>query len=315
MAKNKVQFQKGLSLTKFLQTYGTENQCRASLFKAKWPDGYQCPSCGNRRYYFVTSRKLYQCCNCKKQSSLTSGTIFASSQLPLTTWFLGIFFITQSKEGISALNLRRLLGISVNAALKLKHKLQHVMKLADDSLTLEGLVELDDAYWGGKRSGGKRGRGAPGKSPFLVAVARNEQGHPIHLRLSKIKSLSSAVVSKWSRKHLHHESIVISDKYWPLRGAAENVLFYGAIKTKGIYDNPENKIFHWLNTILGNVKRAIHGTYHSISSKHLPRYLAEFCYRFNNRFYMAAMVGALVNRAALTKPRPQRILKLAEIEG
>ncbi|TKB27186.1 transposase, partial [Desulfopila sp. IMCC35006] len=80
----------------------------------------------------------------------------------------------------------------------------------------------------------------------------------------------------------------------------------------GIYENPDNRIFHWVNTMISNVKRAIHGTYHSISSKHLPRYLAEFCFRFNNRFYIGAMIGNLIKYAANTKPRPLRLLKLAE---
>lgn len=315
MPKNKVQFQKGLSLTRFLDTYGNEEQCREKLFTSRWPEGYRCPQCGHTKYYLVRTRSLYQCGKCRYQCSLISGTIFASSKLPLTTWFLGIFFVTQSKEGMSALNLRRLLGISINAAMKMKHKLQHVMKIADDSLALEGLIELDDAYWGGKRSGGKRGRGAPGKTPFLAAIARNDDGHPIHMRMSKVESFSSSIVSRWSLKHLHHESIVITDDFGPLRGVVDNVAFYGTIKTKGIYNNADNRIFHWVNTMIGNVKRAISGTYHSVSPRHLPRYLAEFCFRFNNRFFMGAMVGSLIKHAAVAKPMPQRVLKLAEEEG
>lgn len=315
MPKNTVQFQKGLSLKRFLDTYGAEEQCRERLFNARWPTGYKCPRCGHTKHYLVSTRNLYQCRNCRFQCSLTSDTIFASSKLPLTTWFLGIFFVTQSKEGMSALNLRRLLGISINAAMKMKHKLQHVMKVADDSFALNGLVELDDAYWGGKRSGGKRGRGAPGKTPFLAAIARNEKGHPIHMRMSKVNSFSSQEVRKWSLKHIHHQCVVISDEFGPLRGVADSVAFHGAVNTSEIYHNPDNKIFHWINTMIGNVKRAIHGTYHAVSSKHLPRYLAEFCFRFNNRFYMGAMVGSLIRYSAVTKPMPQRILKFAEDEG
>lgn len=151
MPKNKVQLQKGLSLQDFLKSYGTEQACRDRLFNKRWPTGFICPQCGCNRYYFVTTRNLYQCTICKHQSSLISGTIFESSKLPLTTWFLAIYFITQSKDGLSGLHLRRLLGISVNAAFKMKQKIQHVMKNADDSLRLENLVELDDVYWGGKK--------------------------------------------------------------------------------------------------------------------------------------------------------------------
>jgi hypothetical protein len=116
---------------------------------------------------------------------------------------------------MSALNLRRLLGISVNAAMRMKHKLQHVMKRADDSRVLEGMVELDDVYWGGRRKGGKRGRGAPGKTPFLAAVSRNEKGHHLHMRMSKVSSFTSSEINRWSSKHLHHESLVITDGFSP----------------------------------------------------------------------------------------------------
>ena len=127
MPKNKIQFQKGLSLQNFLKSYGTEEDCRNRLFNMKCPTGFCCPQCGCNHYYTITTRNLYQCTACKHQSSLISGTIFGSSKLPLTTWFLAIYFITQSKDGLSALHLRRLLGISVNAAFRLKQNLVFAM--------------------------------------------------------------------------------------------------------------------------------------------------------------------------------------------
>lgn len=313
MPKNKVQFQEGYSLIKFQKAYGSEEKCRQKLFRYRWPNGYKCPKCGHNRHYMLNTRQLYQCTECRYQSSLISDTIFASTKLPLTTWFLAIFLITQAKEGMSALSLRRFLGISVNAALTMKHKLQHVMKNADDKLLLEGFVELDDVYWGGKRSGGKRGRGAPGKTSFLAAVSRNIKGHPIHMRMSKIEACNSSEVTSWSQRHIHPEAVVISDAYNPFNCLSDMVAFHGKIKASKIYTDPKNKIFHWVNTMIGNVKKAIHGTYHSVSSKHLPRYLAEFCFRFNNRFQVGAMIGSLIKHAANTKPRPQRILTFAEV--
>lgn len=312
MPKNKVQFQKGYSLPKLQAAYGTEEQCREKLYKFRWPSGFICPKCEHSRCYEIKTRQLFQCTQCRHQCSLISGTIFASSKLPLTTWFLAIYLITQAKEGMSALSMRRFLGISVNAALKMKHKIQHVMKLADDRLLLEGFVELDDVYWGGKRRGGKRGRGAPGKTPFLAAISRNEEGHPVHMRMSKITSFTSANVKAWTLKHINPETIVISDMYNPFNCLSELVAVHGRIKATKIYDDPNNKIFHWVNTMIGNVKKAIHGTYHSVSSKHLPRYLAEFCFRFNNRFIVGAMISNLAKQAVATKPRPQRLLRFAE---
>lgn len=112
MPKNKIQFQPGLSLQNFQQKFGSEDLCRKQLFQRKWPSGYKCPKLCYDRLYLLSYRSLYQCRNCDHQCSLTSGTIFASSKLPLTIWFLAIFLLTQAKEGMSALSLGRLLGVS-----------------------------------------------------------------------------------------------------------------------------------------------------------------------------------------------------------
>lgn len=178
MAKHRIQRQKGLSLPRFLELFGTEENCRAKLFMIRWPDGFICPRCSCTHFYAVNTRNLYQCKNCKHQTSLISGTIFEASKLPLTTWFLAIYFITQSKGGVSGLHLRRLLGISVNAAFRLKQKIQHVMKSADDRLLLENLVELDDVYWGGKKKAENGDAVQQGKPPFLLQSPIMTKGIP-----------------------------------------------------------------------------------------------------------------------------------------
>jgi len=101
MAKNKIQFQKGVSLPYFNKSYGTNEQCESILFRYRWPDGFSCPRCKHKNYSKLKSRDLYQCCQCRYQASLTSGTIFSSTKLPLTLWFLAIYLITRSKDGIS----------------------------------------------------------------------------------------------------------------------------------------------------------------------------------------------------------------------
>lgn len=130
------------------------------------------------------------------------------------------------------------------------------MKHADDQCPLGGLVELDDVYWGGKRRGGKRGRGAPGKTPFLAAVSRNEKGHPIHMRMSKVKAFNSYELRTWSQKHLLSDTVVISDAFYPFSCLSGLVSFHGRINASEIYDNPDNRIFHWVNTMISNVKLA-----------------------------------------------------------
>ncbi len=111
MARNIVQFQKGLSMVEFLKKYGSEAACRDAVFKLRWPEGFRCPKCGNSTYCAIESRKVFQCHRCHHQASLTARTIFDRTKLPLTTWFLAIFLLTQSKTGMSALALSRHLGV------------------------------------------------------------------------------------------------------------------------------------------------------------------------------------------------------------
>jgi len=132
----------------------------------RWPKGLRCPECGYAGYCELAGRGLYPCHRCHHQTSLISGTLFEYTKLPLTTWFLGIYILTQLKNGTSVLELKRQLGISYNTAWRLKHKRMQAMKEHDDSQPLSGNVQMDDACLGGERPGGKRGRGAAGKTPF-----------------------------------------------------------------------------------------------------------------------------------------------------
>jgi len=313
MPKNKIQFQKGLSLPEFLARYSSEGQCRDSLFKLRWPKGFVCPKCGHAACSEIQSRQLYQCRACRFQASLIQGTIFSATKLPLTTWMLGIYLITQSKDGISSLNLARSLGISANAALRMKHKLQQTMKNRDDQYRLAGNILIDDAYWGGKKGDGKRGRGATGKMPFVAALSLTEEGFPLFIKFNQVQQFTLKEISAWSVKYIRPGSSVLTDGLGCFPGVAAAGCKHDKVITyvDGRYANGE--MFKWLNIVLGNVKNALHGTYHAMSDRHLPRYLAEFCYRFNRRFRLDTMVEQLASVALKTSPIPQRLLKLAEV--
>jgi transposase-like protein len=312
MPKNKIQFQKGLSLPNFFNCYGTEKLCEKALYSMRWPQGLVCQNCGGSHHYELKTRKLYQCSACKRQISLISGTIFEATKLQLTTWFLAIYLITQSKDGMSSLNLARTLGVSANAALRMKHKLQHVMKLCDDSQALSKFVQIDDAYLGGKRKGGKRGRGAEGKTPFVAAIMTNDKGHPISMRFSVVAGFHKNDISNWAKKHLFPGTSVVSDGLNCFPAVKDAGCEHHAIIKSGDTTSMEYSEFKWVDTMIGNVKNSIHGTYHAISEKHVPRYLAEFCFRFNRRFELGKMIKQLAQAAVNTLPMPQRILKQAE---
>jgi len=312
MAKNMIQFQKGLSLPEFLITYGTEGQCRDALFRMRWPHGFVCPDCGHDEYCEISTRKVYQCYKCHTQTSLTSGTIFADTKLRLSTWLLGIYLMTQSKDGLSSLKLARSLGVSANAALRMKHKVQHVMKERDDSKPLNGYIQVDDAYLGGKSRDGKRGRGASGKTPFIAAIATTEEGHPVAMKFNEVAGFTKQEISSWTQKHIEPGSVITSDGLGCFPGVKDAGCIHIPIKTGGGPASVDIPDFKWVNTMIGNVKNSIRGSYHAISQKHIPRYLAEFCYRFNRRFHLGEMVERFLHIAVRTLPMPQRLLKLAE---
>ncbi len=315
MAKNKVQFQKGTSLFDWIKDYGDEEKCRTQLFNLKWPNGFVCPECSSSSFCSLKTRKILQCNRCHHQTSLLSGTIFESTHLPLTQWFLAIHLITQAKTAISTMELMREIGVSYNTAWKVKHKLMQVMKERDDSKPISGLVQLDDAYWGGEQRGGKRGRGSSNKTPFVAAVSVNEKGHPIRMNFNVVKGFRLTEVSRWAKKHLTPESVVVTDGLACFSAVTDSGCTHHSIVTGGGPDCVELAEFTWVNTMIGNVKSSIHGTYHSVSKKHLPRYLAEFCYRFNRRFELSDFIQRLAFMAVRTPPMPYRLLKLAEESG
>jgi transposase-like protein len=315
MSKNKVQFQTGYSLINLFKNYGTEKQCAEALFKWRWPIGFQCPHCGSARHSIVKTRQLFQCTDCHHQTSLISGTIFEQTKLPLTIWFLAIHLITQAKTGLSALALKRQVGVSYNTAWSMKQKIMQVMKERDDAKPLSGTIQLDDVYWGGERHGGKRGRGSANKTPFIAAVSLNKDGHPIAMNMNVVKGFRLTEISRWAKQHLQPNSTIISDGLACFSAVTGAGCDHISIVTGGGSQSVTKEEFTWVNTMIGNVKNAIKGTYHAINPKHLPRYLAEFCYRYNRRFQLEDMLPRFTYVAVRTPPMPGRLLKLAEAYG
>ena len=308
-----MQFQKGLSEPAFEQQYGTEEQCRATVISSRWPHGFECPVCGGRQYCVVTTRDLYQCAKCRRQTSPIAGTIFASTHLPLQLWFRAIYHLTQTKQGISSIELGRRLGVTQTTAWKIKHKLKQVMLERDATKRLSGRVEIDDAYLGGERSGGKRGRGAPGKTPFVAAVETTTAGRPVRLKLRRVTSFCATSIAGFAKCSLDPDCSVVSDGFQCFASVADAGCAHQVVKTGSGPKAARTPAFRWVNTALGNIKAAITGTYRAINSKHVPRYLAEFEYRFNRRYDLAAMIPRLTWAAVRTARMPYRLLKLADV--
>ena len=304
MTCNAIQFQPGLSIAEFLRAFGTEAQCTQALTAARWPDGFRCPRCGSVHHCVVGhgARKLFQCRGCRHQTSVTAGSLMEHTKLPLRTWFLAIYLLSQAKTGLSSLALKRHLGISYPSAWLMQHKINRAMAQHDSTHRLRGTVQLDDAYLGGERAGGKCGRGSENKVPFVAAVSLTEQGHPLHLKLKVLSGFTLAAISQWAKTSLEPNTRVHSDGLACFAAVADAQcvhvpLVVGNLKPR---DLPQ---FKWVNTVLGNLKTTLAGAFHSLKySKYADPYMAAFAYRFNRRFNLRDLVARLIVDVARCKP-------------
>lgn len=314
MTMNRVQFQPGLSMAEFLDRYGSEDKCEAALAASRWPEGFRCPACGAASHGTFTraGRRYWQCSACRHQCSAISGTIFEATKLPLTRWFLAMHLLTQSKNNVSALELKRHLGVCYKSAWLMKHKLMEVMRLREEERVLDGRVELDDAYLGGELSGGKSGRGSENKVPFIAAVQTSTEGQPLYACLAK-QPFTAEAVAIWAAKSLATSAHVITDGLWCFRAVKIIGAEHEPTVTGGGKASTALPQFKAINTLLGNLKTALSGTYHAFNfAKYAHRYLAEFQYRFNRRFDLSAILARLLRAAALAPPTPAQLIRTAE---
>jgi ribosomal protein L37AE/L43A len=316
MSINRVQFQKGLSMAEFLERYGSEDKCHAALVALRWPDGFICPDCGCAQHctFVREGRQYWQCNACRTQFTVTCGTVFQATKLPLTRWFLAMHLMTQSKNNVSALELKRHLGVRYKAAWLMKHKLLQVMTEREDSRVLHGRVEIDDAYLGGEREG-KRGRGSENKVSFVVAVQTTSDGQPVALRMDPVV-FTSVALADWALKALSTSACVISDGLQCFAATIVQAASHTPIVVGSGRQSAERAELRCVNTVISNVKTAISGTYHSFKvNKYIRRYLAEAQYRFNRRYDLRAILTQLLRAASLTGPRPERVIRAAELGG
>ncbi len=209
--------------------------------------------------------------------------------------------------------LRRYLGISYNAAWRMKHKIMQVMLERDEAQKLSGFIELDDSYLGGERSGGKVGRGAEGKTPFVAAVETTQTGQPVKIKLSVLAGFRKKSILGWAQHHINPGSTVISDGLSCFNAVSEAGCIHDKVVCGGGRASVEEAEFYWVNTTLGNLKSALRSTYHAVRPKYAQRYLAEFQYRFNRRFDLAAFISRFMYIALRTPPMPERLLKMAYV--
>jgi transposase-like protein len=283
-----------MSLLVWQKRFGTERACAATIAKYRWPHGFICPKCGHDSYWYITTRKVYQCCRCRHQVSVTAGTLFHSTNLSLVKWFWAIYLVAADKGGISALRLSKHIGVSWPTARNVLKKIRTAMAHRDSMYGLfNELIELDDAYIGGKKPG-KRGRGAKGKKPILVAV-ENEGKKAGFVAIEAVENVSGKNVQDFLQRHVKERQHVRTDAL-----PAMNIIDQIHEHEKKV--TPSEEASSWLplvHIVIGNLKKFLNGTYHGVTHTYLQEYLDEFCYRFNRRFWEFELPLRLLN-ACLT---------------
>jgi transposase-like protein len=270
-----------MNLTEMIQDFADEAKCRAYLESLRWPKGVTCPYCKAEKVYRLPKRDQFLCASCEYQFSVTVDTIFHDTHLPLVTWFLATFLLCEAKKGMSACQIQRSLGIKTyKTAWYLCHRIRAAMAEANKP-KLNGVVEMDETYVGGRRHG-KRGPGAANKE--IVIGIRQRQGE---LRFFHADDVRSGTLEKYIRENIADDvEILMTDDLGQYRGATRRTGMRARHKTImhsiGLYVNGDVHT-NTVESAFSLLKRGVLGTWHRISAKHLQAYCNEMCFRFNNR--------------------------------
>ena len=284
-----------LSFFEFQEQFRTEEDCFHHIHKLHWPDGFRCPKCGHTKAYFMKKRKVFQCANCRNQTSLTANTIFHKTRTPLRKWFWAVYLIGSDKRGCSAKRLSRLIDVSYPTAWLMIHKVRKAMKDRDALYKLNQFIEMDDSYFG-RKSAGKRGRGASNKSKVVVAV-EDRGKHAGYATMQVVDHINSYNLNEFVYRSIEPYQTIKTDAY-----PSYNVLDMVFDHQKEIVKAHEAmEKLPWVHILIGNVKSFIRGTYHGVSHKHLQSYLNEFCYRFNRRFFENQMTDRILTACLNTQ--------------
>jgi len=290
-----------------------EQVCRQYLIDLRWADGFVCPQCGGRTAW-LTSRGLWLCANCRHQTSVTAGTIFQDSHLPLTTWFRAMWHVTSQKNGVSALGLQRALGLgSYRTAWSMLHKLRRAM-VRPGRDRLRGTVEVDETYWGGEEPD-VIGRLTYEKA--LIIVAAEEDGRGIgRIRLHRIPDLTQASLHGFITESIKPGSTVRTDglpAYMGLSG-------YTHDRRVQRHQVDGERLLPRVHRVVSLLKRWLLGTHQgAIGHDHLDYYLDEFTFRFNRRksasrgklFYRLVQQAVQVDPVTVTSLiRPQPVVQV-----
>jgi transposase-like protein len=286
-----------MNLPKLIERFGSEDKCRAYLEELRWPDGVECPRCESKSVSRITERNQYDCNACRYQFSVTAGTIMHDSHLPLWKWFLAIYMICESKKGISAKQLQRMLGGSYKTAWYLCHRIRDAMG-DDDQPQLRGIIEADETWHGGKKRHTGSGPYASGKTLIIGAVERNGE-----IRLRVAPGRDRGTLHRFLNEVVADEAEAIyTDDWLGYVGIADEDTFHKVVNHRAEEWVRGDVHTNTVENVWSLFKRSVIGSYHQVSVKHLPAYLDELEWRYNNRnnpFLFRDTIVALVEADAL----------------
>lgn len=266
--------------------YSTNERCRELLTRLRWPAGIECPRCKDTRVSTLKDYGRFECSICEYQFTVTAGTIFHDSHLPLTKWFLAVLLMVEAKKGMSALQLKRtLFGLhngSYKTAWYLCHRIRKAMASCDRPM-LSGTVEMDETFIGGKNWG--RGRERKNENKEIVVGIRQRGGD---LRFFHAEDVKSGTLAKYIKENVSTDvDVMVTDE---LQGYPKAMMAAGVHGTKHKTIKHKDRVYvegtvhtNTVENAFSLLKRGIVGSWHKISAKHLAAYLAEMEFRFNRR--------------------------------
>lgn len=285
------------TLLEFQERFQTEWDCLAQLEAVRWPNGFHCPKCQCTKGYRIQTRGDIECAHCAYQASVTAGTMFHRSHVPLRKWFWTIFLSAQDKGGISAVRLSKLLGVARATAWLMLHKIRNAMAERNTRLILSGYIELDEGSFG-RAATAKKPEKADNQSEVIVMV--ESKG-------TSAGGIAMLVVESTSRDSIRD---FVEPKVKPgQRFRTDGLQAHYVLKSMGhqltadpVPPETAGKELPWVHIAISLAKRFILGTYHGVSSKHLQPYLDEFCYRFNRRVGEQRLFSRLLIACAAGSP-------------
>jgi len=291
-----------MNLRQFQKRFCSEEACLQAIFAARWPRGFVCPYCEHNGGTRITTRRSMQCSLCRRQTSITAGTVFEGSKTLLMIWFLIIYFVAHDKGGASATRLAKQLGVSRGTVWSILQRVRMAMASREENLTLAGYIEMDEAFFGGRSKSKQMRKPRSANKKQVLVLVESEGCQAGNLVMKVIESsqykdlepilrdkIESEPAGQWFRSDglgSHHVVIALGHR----------------INMAPVASALLDQELRCVSLSISHAKRFFKGTYHHFCKMHIQRYLDEFCYRWNRRHLERQLASHLIAACSLHPP-------------